>query len=263
MDLELAGKTAVVTGGSKGIGLAVVRLLVAEGVRVVAASRRETPELKETGAVHVPVDLTTAEGATELIERATAELGAIDILVNNVGVGDTDDIAKGALLSLLELPDSAWQHTFDLHFYSALRVTRAALPSLVDRKGTVVNVSSIAARLAGAGPVDYNVSKAALNALTKIVAEQFGPQGVRAITISPGPVSTGVWTDPDGLIGRLAAENGVPHEEMVTQFLDNLGTTTGRVSTPEEVARLIVFAASPSNINGAEYVIDGGIIKSV
>ncbi|WP_059011160.1 SDR family oxidoreductase [Streptomyces specialis] len=262
MDLELAGKTAVVTGGSKGIGLAVVRLLQAEGVRVVAASRRETPELKETGATHVPVDLSTAEGATELIERATAELGGIDILVNNVGIGDTDDIARGSLLGLLDLPDSAWQHTFDLHFYSALRVTRAALPSLLERRGTVVNVSSIGARLTGAGPIDYNVSKAALNAFTKVVAEQFGPRGVRAITVSPGPVSTGVWTDPDGFIGRLAAEQGITHQELVDQFMAGLGATTGRLSTPEELARVIVFAVSPNNINGADLVVDGGVLKT-
>ena len=263
MDLQLDGKTAVVTGGSKGIGLAVVRTLSAEGVRVVTGSRTITPELKETDAVPVTVDLTTVEGATELIDRAMEELGGIDILINNVGVGDTDDIIKGALLNLLELPESSWEHTFSLHFYSALRVSRAALPSLIERRGVIINVSSMGARLVSAGAADYNVSKAALNALTKVIAEQFGPHGVRAITVAPGPVSTGVWTDPDGFVARLAQAQGVSPESLKPQLLDSLGVNTGRVTTPEEVARLIVFTASPNNINGAEYLIDGGIIKNL
>lgn len=263
MDLQLTGKTAVVTGGSKGIGLALVRTLLAEGMRVVTGSRTITAELKETGAVPVTVDLSTAEGPARLIDRAIDELGGIDLLVNNVGVGDTDDFAKGALLNLLELPDDAWEHTFNLHFYSALRVSRAALPSLIERRGTIINISSVGARTVAAGPADYNVSKAALSALTKVIAEQFGGQGVRAITVSPGPVRTGVWADPDGFVGRIAKEQGVPHESFVEQMVAGLGVTTGRISTSEEVARLIAFLASPNNITGNEYLIDGGMIKNV
>jgi NAD(P)-dependent dehydrogenase (short-subunit alcohol dehydrogenase family) len=263
MDLRLTGRTAVVTGGSKGTGLAVVRTLLDEGMRVVAASRRPTPELTETGATHVAVDLTTAEGATTLVDRATTELGGIDVLVNNVGIGDTDDLVKGALQTLADLPDEAWRQTFDLHFYSALRVTRAALPSLVGRGGVVVNVSSAGARRVSAGPAHYNVAKAALNALTKVTAEQFGGQGVRAVTVSPGPIRTGVWTDPDGFIGRVAREQGVSHEDFVRQMTDSLGAATARISTPEEVARLVAFVASPNNISGAEYLVDGGIVKDL
>jgi NAD(P)-dependent dehydrogenase (short-subunit alcohol dehydrogenase family) len=263
MELELSGKTAVVTGGSKGIGLATVRTLLAEGMRVVTGSRTVTLALAETAAVPVTVDLATPDGPGELVERALAELGGIDVLVNNVGIGDTDDINKGLLHNLLDLPDSAWEHTFNLHFYSALRVSRAALPSLIERQGMIVNVSSNGARLAGSGPFDYNVSKAALNALTKVITEQFGAEGVRAITVSPGPVATGVWTDPDGPIGRLAKQNGVEHQAFADQLLSTAGATTGRITTPEEVARLIAFTASPNNITGAEYLIDGGIVKNV
>jgi NAD(P)-dependent dehydrogenase (short-subunit alcohol dehydrogenase family) len=263
MDLGLAGKTAVVTGGSKGTGLAVVRTLLGEGMRVVAGSRRNTPKLKETAATHVPVDLTTPEGAAELVNRAVAELGGIDVLVNNVGIGDTDDLLAGALNTLIDLPDEAWRQTFDLHFYSALRVTRTALPSLIERKGVVVNVSSAGARIVSAGPAHYNVAKAALNALTKVIAEQFGGRDVRAITVSPGPISTGVWTDPDGLIGRVGRAQGLSHEEFVRQMTDSLGASTGRISTPDEVARAIAFLAAPNNINGAEIAVDGGIVKNV
>ncbi|NUT44438.1 MAG: SDR family oxidoreductase [Thermoactinospora sp.] len=261
MDLRLSGKTAVVTGGSKGIGLAVVRLLLAEGMRVVTGSRTITAELKETEAVPITVDLSTADGPARLIDGAVAELGGIDLLINNVGVGDTDDFAKGARLTLLELPDDAWEHTFDLHFYSALRASRAALPYLIERKGTIVNVSSVGARAAAAGPADYNVSKAALGALTKVIAEQYGGHGVRAVTVSPGPVSTGVWTDPDGFVGRLARQQGIAHEVFAEQLISASGVTTGRITSPEEVARLIVFLASPVNITGSEHLIDGGMIK--
>jgi NAD(P)-dependent dehydrogenase (short-subunit alcohol dehydrogenase family) len=262
VDLQLAGKTAVVTGGSKGIGLAVVRTLLDEGMRVVTGSRSITAELKETAAVPVAVDLSTPDGPRRLIDEAVAELGGIDVLVNNVGVGDTEDFSQGALHNVISLPESAWEDSLNLHFFSALRASRAALPSLIERKGVIVNVSSIGARLAGVGPSDYNVSKAALRALTKVLAEQFGGQGVRAVSISPGPVSTGVWTDPDGFIGRLAQGQGVAHEEFSQQVMDSLGVSTERMSTPEEVARLIAFVASPINITGADYLIDGGVVKS-
>ncbi|MFI5908068.1 SDR family NAD(P)-dependent oxidoreductase [Dactylosporangium sp. NPDC051541] len=263
MDLQLAGKAAVVTGGSKGVGLAVVRTLLDEGMRVVAASRTVTPELAATAAIPVTVDLGTATGAAELVERARAALGGIDVLVNNVGIGDRAPHVDGAVLDLAALPDTAWEQTFALTFYAPLRVTRAALPSLVERGGVVVNVSSSGARVVTAGPVPYNVAKAALNALTKVVAEQYGARGVRAVTVAPGPVATAVWTDPDGFIGQLAKVQGLEYSQFAAQAQEALGAATGRISTPEEVARLVAVAASPSNVTGAEFAIDGGIVKHV
>lgn len=88
-------------------------------------------------------------------------------------------------------------------------------------------------------------------------------EGVRAITVSPGPVGTGVWTDPDGFVGRLATAQGTSHEAFAQQLLSDSGVTTGRMATPEEVARLIAFLASPNNITGSEYLIDGGMIKNL
>lgn len=263
MDLQLAGKNAIVTGGSRGIGLEIARTLLAEGMRVVTGSRTVTPELADTGALTVKVDLSTAEGPAELVSAALAELGGIDLVVNNVGVGNTDDVIQGALHNVIDLPDAAWEHSFALHFYSALRTSRAALPSLVERHGTIINISSAGARLVSAGPFDYNITKAALNALTKAIAEQFGPQGVRALTVAPGPVETQVWTDPDGMIARLAQVQGVAHHAFAEQLMSSLGASTGRITKPVEVARLVAFLASPNNITGTEYLIDGGTVKSL
>ena len=263
MKLDLQDKVAVVTGGSRGIGLATVKLLIDEGMQVMTASRRVTDELSATSAVPFTVDLTTEDGPRRLIDAAVSHFGGIDVLVNNVGIGDTDDVIRGATQDLATLTDEAWRHTFDLHFYTALRATRAALPSLLERTGVVVNVSSAGARIVSAGPADYNVAKAALNALTKVISEQYAAQGVRAITISPGPVSTGVWTDPDGMIGRLAQIQGVEHAAFAAQLVEGLGAATGRLSTPEEIARSIAFAASPNNITGNELLVDGGIVKNL
>jgi NAD(P)-dependent dehydrogenase (short-subunit alcohol dehydrogenase family) len=263
MDLKLQDKVAVVTGGSRGIGLATVRLLREEGMQVMAGSRRSSPELEATGAAHLAIDLATADGPGRLIEAAVARFGGLDLLVNNVGVGDTDKVVRGATQDLRTLGDDAWQHAFDLHFFSAVRAIRAALPALLERGGVVVNVSAAGARLVGGGPADSNVAKAALNALTKVVSEQFGLQGVRAVTVSPGPTRTGVWTDPDGMIAHFARAQGVEHADFVAGLVDGLGAATGRISEPEEVARAIAFAASPNNITGNELLVDGGIIKNV
>jgi NAD(P)-dependent dehydrogenase (short-subunit alcohol dehydrogenase family) len=132
----------------------------------------------------------------------------------------------------------------------------------MERHGTVINISSAGAHLVTAGPAHYNVSKAALNALGNVVAEQYGPAGVRCITISPGPVSTGVWNDPDGFIALLAERQGLEHGAFAKQLLGNLGAATGRITTPEEVAALVAFAASPNNLTRTEILLDGGTVKS-
>ncbi|MEU6393067.1 SDR family oxidoreductase [Streptomyces sp. NPDC046939] len=254
MDLDLAGKSALVTGASRGIGLAVVRALAAEGVRVIGAARTITVELKETGARAVAVDLSTAEGADRLISEA----GAVDILVNNVGGGD--DVHVG---SFLDIDDDGWRHTFDVNFYATQRVTRAALPGLVERRGAIVNVSSIGAWTPAAGPVDYNVAKAALTALGKALSEEFGPRGVRVNTVSPGPVRTAIWEAPDGFGARLADANGLTHADLIDAAPALMGMVTGRLTEPEEVAALITYLASPvaGSVTGVDYRIDGGSVK--
>ncbi|RFS84525.1 SDR family oxidoreductase [Actinomadura spongiicola] len=251
MDLGLSGRAAVVTGASRGIGLAIVRALTAEGVRVTGAARTVTPELKETGALVVEADLTTDEGATLLVERAVAELGDVDVLVNNVGGGDT--FAVGGFLSA---DDAMWRNAFDRNFFSAVRVTRAAMPSLLRRRGTVINISSVVARAPGAGTVDYSVPKAALTALGKALDEEFGPRGVRTTTVSPGPVRTAFWD-------ALATAYGTDAAVLLTGIPASAGMTTGRVIEPEEVADLVAFLASDRarSVAGSDHLLDGGALK--
>ncbi|MFD1546382.1 SDR family oxidoreductase [Nonomuraea guangzhouensis] len=262
MDMKLTGKTAVVTGASRGIGLAIVTALRAEGMRVVAGSRTISPELKETGATAVAVDLSAAGGPAELIGTALAELGELDLLVNNVGGGDG---GEGQLDGFLGFSDEHWHQTHELNFLSAVRATRAALPSLLRRGGAVVNISSNGARMPHAGPITYTTAKAALTAFGKALAEEFGPQGVRVNTISPGASLTSMWEAPNGYGAALAAKMGLAHHQLLAGLPSSMGMTTGKFVAPEEIATLVTYLASPhaASVNGADYVMDGGAIKTV
>lgn len=262
MDLQLSGKTAVVTGASRGIGLATVSTLIGEGMRVVAAARTITPELKETGAVPVAVDLSAPDGPGQLIDQAVAELGGLDVLVNNVGGGDS---ASGQAGGFLALTDQQWTDMLELNFLAAVRASRAALPHLVERRGAIVTVSSNGARMPHSGPIAYTTAKAALTAFGKALAEEFGPRGVRVNTVSPGPVRTALWEGPDSYGAELASSMGLSHEDLLAGLPAGAGMLTGRLVEPAEVATLIAYLASPlaASITGADHLVDGGSVKTV
>lgn len=259
MDLQLTGKTAVVTGGSKGIGLAIVRALADEGARVVTASRTVSKELEALGeaVTVVRADLTVPESAALLASTA----GDADILVNNLGGGDTSR-ALGA--GFLDIEDEGWRRTYELNLFSTVRITRALLPGLLTKRGIVINISSVGAR-AAFPPVDYGTAKAALTNLTKALAEEFGDRGLRALTVTPGPTRTRHWSEPDGYAGQLARAAGVDFDRFLAAVPQRMGITTGRLTEPEETAALVAFLASPrsGNLTGADFLADGGVIKTV
>lgn len=261
MELGLNDKTAIVTGASRGIGLAIAQALAEEGVKVIGAARTITPELEKVAAATVPVDLSKPEGPVTLVQQAIAAVGGIDFLVNNVGAGDADNLRIGGFG---DANDEQWRAVFDLNLFSAVWTTRAALPSLLERRGAIVNISSLNSKLPAVGPVGYSEAKAAMTALSKRLSEELAPQGVRVNTVSPGVVGSELWKDPKGFGAKIAEAYGVGHEDFLASIPAQFGIASGRISEPQEVADLVAFLLSEraGNIVGADYVIDGGMVKT-
>ncbi|ACU72525.1 short-chain dehydrogenase/reductase SDR [Catenulispora acidiphila DSM 44928] len=262
MDLHLTGKTAIVTGASRGIGLAVARTLVAEGARVVAGAREITPELKALAAdgevLAVDLDLTAPQGPAELIAAAVLAYGGLDILVNNVGA------VRPRTEGFLAVTDEDWAATLAVNFLAAVRTTRAALPSLIERgTAAIVTVSSVNAFLPDPLVIDYSAAKAALTNFCKSLSKQVGPQGVRVNTVSPGPVTTGLWLAEEGVAATVARATGGTAQDIAKQAAGD--AVTGRFTHPEEVADLVAFLASDraANITGSDIVIDGGLVSTL
>ncbi|MFJ6676172.1 SDR family NAD(P)-dependent oxidoreductase [Actinosynnema sp. NPDC091369] len=257
MELDLKGKTAVITGASRGIGLAIARALAAEGVTVVGGARNISAELKDITPHTLAVNLSTPSGAGELVDFALAEVGGIDILVNNLGAPAT------RTAGFLAIDDDGWQEMFDTNLFIAVRATRAALPSIIERRGSIVNIGSTNGRLPLPVVVDYSAAKAALLSFGKSLSEEFGPAGVRVNTVAAGPVMTDAWVAPGGIADSLAQQSGSTREQVIAGVPAMLGLSTGEPTTPEEIAAMVTLVASRKipNLNGSEIIIDGGLLK--
>lgn len=262
MDLHLTGKVAVVTGASKGIGLAVAQALAEEGARVVAGAREfagDAAPLAASPQVRlVAVDLSTADGPARLIDEAVATFGGLDILVNNLGA------VHPRLGGFLSLSDDDWTWGLTINFFAAVRTTRAALPHLLDRgAGTIVTVSSVNAFLPDPSVIDYSAAKAALTNFSKSLSKEVGSRGIRVNTISPGPVTTSLWLGKSGVAETIAQASGGEPDVVAKQAAAS--AVTGRFTHPEEVADLVLLLASgrAGNVTGADFVIDGGLITTL
>jgi NAD(P)-dependent dehydrogenase (short-subunit alcohol dehydrogenase family) len=261
MDLGLQDRIAVVTGASRGIGLAITQALVDEGVHVVAGARERSKELDAlvgAGAVEaVLVDLSTPRGPADLVAVALGH-GRLDIVINNVGA------AKTRLTGFVDVTDEQWLASLNLNFMAAVRTVRAALPAMIAAgRGTIVTTSSVNSFLPDPAVIDYSASKAALANFCKSLSKEVGPHGIRVNAVSPGPVTTALWLGDDGVAATVARSSGGNADAIVEQQAKQ--APTGRFTHPNEVADLVVFLASDraANITGADFVIDGGLITTL
>ena len=245
-------RAAIVTGAGTGIGRATAVALAGAGYMVGLVGRRPVPlaevarELGEAALV-VPGDAADPNAAAEAVARVVGAAGGLDLLVNNAGIGDSGPLLDESLES--------FERTLHANLTSAFVMTKAALPHLIDRRGSVVNVASVSAVRAGPGWTSYCVSKAGLVMLTKCVAADYGRHGVRANAVCPGWVRTPM---ADADMDKVAAEHGLDREGAYERA--NALNPLGRSATPEEIATTILFLASPAAayVTGAELMVDGG-----
>ncbi|WP_233262308.1 SDR family oxidoreductase [Vitiosangium sp. GDMCC 1.1324] len=255
---ELAGKRALVTGGTEGVGAAIVSRLAAAGARVATTARSERPR-DDASDLYVQADVSTSAGVQSVARAVVDRYRGVDILIHNVG-GSSAPAGGFAALT-----DDEWQRELDLNLLAAVRLDRALLPAMLEqRSGVIVHVTSIQRVLPlYDATLAYAAAKAALATYSKGLANEVGPKGVRVVSVAPGFTET---MAAHRLILRLAEERGVDEHTARQGLMDSLGgIPIGRPNRPEEVAELVAFLVSEraASIHGAEYVIDGGTVPTI
>jgi 3-oxoacyl-[acyl-carrier protein] reductase len=242
MDLGLADSVCLVTGSTSGIGHETAQLLRAEGATVVTTGR---------SGGDIPADLSQPGEPERVVREAIGRHGRLDVLVNNVGYSE--------IRKLEDVTDELWQASFEINLMSAVRATRAALTGMRERgAGTIVNVSSTAAKRPSTGMPDYSVMKAALLSFSRLVADLYARDGIRCNAVTPGPTATDAWLGEGGL-----ADQQGEREEVLAKVA--AGRPLGRLAQPEEIAAVIVFLCSPraSYVTGAAWSADGGTVPII
>ncbi|MGH2972247.1 MAG: SDR family NAD(P)-dependent oxidoreductase [Gaiellaceae bacterium] len=242
MDLGLRDHVCLVTGSTGGIGLETVNLLRAEGATVISTGR---------SGGDVRADLAKSGEPQRVVQEVIDRHGRLDVLVNNVG---GTEIRK-----LEDLDDGDWQASFELNLMTAIRATQAALPGMRARGGgTIVNVSSTAAKRPSASMPDYSVMKAAMLSFSRLVADLYAKDGVRCNAVTPGPTATNAWLGKGGL-----ADQQGDRDEVLAKV--GAGRPLGRLAEPAEIAAVIAFLCSPrsSYVTGAAWSADGGTVPII
>ena len=255
--LDLEGKRALVTGGTKGVGQAVVTALRDAGATVLTTARSR-PEDLPRAEQFVAADVSTAEGCAAVADAVRDRLGGVDIIVHVVG-GSSAPAGGFAVLD-----DQQWHRALDQNLLAAVRLDRALVPSMVEQgSGVVIHVTSIQDQMPlPEATIAYAAAKAALSNYSKALSKEVSPKGVRVVRVSPG------WVETDAavaLVTEIARQNATDYESGRKIVMDALGgIPLGRPAKPQEVADLVAFLASrrAASITGTEYVIDGGTMPT-
>jgi NAD(P)-dependent dehydrogenase (short-subunit alcohol dehydrogenase family) len=265
MDLGLKGRRCVVTGASRGIGLATARMLCAEGASVLLVARskealsRAAEECAAAGgtAAALVCDVTEADAGQRILAEAENRFGALDVLVNNAGTArwrDLDDV-----------PDQDWYEAWEVNVMAPLRLMRSAIPPMRERGwGRIVNVASTAGKRPSAAMPEYSVAKAAELSLSRLFADRHAAEGVLVNAVCPGPTKSELWMDPGGLLDQSKELGG---HDTRDEALEAAGSKRpiGRLAEVVEVAAAIVFLCSEraSYVAGAAWSVDGGTVQVI
>jgi len=264
MDLGLEGRSCVVTGASRGIGLATARSLCGEGARVLLCSRG-AEELEEAvrecaaaggEADGLVLDVTAPDAGERLVSTCAERFGPVEIAVANAGTS----VAR----ALEELTDADWQAQWELHVIAPLRLMRAAAPVMAERgEGRIVNVCSSSGKRPSLTNAAYSVTKAAQLSLSRVFADTYAERGVLVNAVTPGPVETPLWMAEGGLADQVAERQGITRDEALTTAREKI--PRGRFGTEEEIAAVIVFlcSARAANVAGAAWSVDGGAVPII
>jgi NAD(P)-dependent dehydrogenase (short-subunit alcohol dehydrogenase family) len=260
MDLQLDDRVVLVTGAAAGIGEATAGVLTSEGAIVVGIDRDDVESGLGNEGSAIRADLTDVASPARIVETVMERYGRIDALVNNAG---------GLQLhtGFLAITEDQWLDAFQLNFHAARRMSQAALPALLEADGgSMVHVASESARLPAVFNPDYAAAKLALLSLSKSLATEFTPQGVRSNIVTPGMTRTPLYDRPGGFGEQIADALGTDKESAIQQVVTTIRPLlVGHIGQPDDVARVIAYLVSPlsSQITGAEWVVDGGALPQI
>jgi 3-oxoacyl-[acyl-carrier protein] reductase len=244
VDLGLEGKVCVVTGATRGIGAATVRMLKQEGATVLSVARHDAD---------LELDITAADAGERLLAACPATPWA---LVNNAGA------TKARTLD--ELTDEDWQAQWDLHVMAPMRLMRALAPAMAEAGGgRIVNVASSSGKRPSSSNAAYSVAKAAQLSLSRAYADAYAARGVLVNAVAPGAVASGLWTAPGGLADQAAERQGVTREEALEAAAEKIPLR--RMGKEEEIAAVIAFLCSEraSDVAGAAWSVEGGTVPTI